>query len=581
MNRFDFLLFLALFFFLSPCSQAQYTTNNTPNSFFGDRGEVYFRFSGTSASEINRLSHIISVDKISDQNVFAYANKKEFENFLKEDIPFTILTAPGLLIPEKELQHRIPVVKSGNMIIWDFYPTYQEYVAYMVGFAASHPDICKLDTIGTSIQDRLLLAVKISDHVNQHEAEPGLFFTSSIHGDETTGYVLMLHLIDYLISNYGIDARITDMINSTEIFINPLANPDGTYYGGDQSPYGATRNNINNIDLNRNFPDPKFGLHPDGENWQKETQAFMNYPDLNHFTMSANLHGGSEVFNYPWDTWMKLTADDTWWQWVGREWADTSQKYGPTGYFTDMNNGITNGYSWYEINGGRQDYMNYWQHCREVTVEISDIKLLPVNLLETMWISNYHSFLDFIEQSHNGITGTVTDSVTGNPLCAKIFLNGHDMDSSEMFSKLPSGFYSRPVSEGIYSITFSAPGYFPKTVDQVEVHNNQAISLNVSLKQNPFSINDKEIQSLRIFPNPGNGVFEIELPANDQNTPKIMVFNALGNEVFTGESKPSSSASRYILNIFHLPSGIYILKIITGEVTLTRKLIIGHQRDAG
>ncbi|MCK9205370.1 MAG: T9SS type A sorting domain-containing protein [Bacteroidales bacterium] len=60
-----------------------------------------------------------------------------------------------------------------------------------------------------------------------------------------------------------------------------------------------------------------------------------------------------------------------------------------------------------------------------------------------------------------------------------------------------------------------------------------------------------------------------------------MVFNALGNEVFTGESKPSSSASRYILNIFHLPSGIYILKIITGEVTLTRKLIIGHQRDAG
>jgi murein tripeptide amidase MpaA len=87
----------------------------------------------------------------------------------------------------------------------------------------------------------------------------------------------MMHLIDYLLEGYGTDPRITEMIDNTEIFINPLANPDGTYHGGNNSVYGAQRYNANNIDLNRNYPDPADGPHPDGNAWQQETVAFMAY----------------------------------------------------------------------------------------------------------------------------------------------------------------------------------------------------------------------------------------------------------------------------------------------------------------
>lgn len=64
----------------------------------------------------------------------------------------------------------------------------------------------------------------------------------------------MLRLIDTLLSSYGTDQRLTNLINNLEIWICPDTNPDGTYYGGNNSVSGARRYNYNGYDLNRNFP---------------------------------------------------------------------------------------------------------------------------------------------------------------------------------------------------------------------------------------------------------------------------------------------------------------------------------------
>jgi hypothetical protein len=186
------------------------------------------------------------------------------------------------------------------------------------------------------------------------------------------------------------------MVNNMDIWINPLANPDGTYAGGNNSVNGATRYNANFVDLNRNYPDPDDGPHPDGNPWQVETIAFMDFAEGRDFVMSANFHGGAEVVNYPWDTWSHFHADDNWWQYVSREYADTVHDNAPFGYMNYLNNGITNGYAWYEITGGRQDYMNYFHQCREFTLEISDIKLLPANQLINHWNYNYRSICSTI-----------------------------------------------------------------------------------------------------------------------------------------------------------------------------------------
>ncbi len=574
-------IFTCLFAFIllgisNPGISQDNNSDNLLDSIFADRGEVYFTFNVRDKEDISTLTRLISIDHVNGKVVHAYANRNGFSNFLNYNLDYRILPHPGTLLSdsEKNAESQSDFLGGGGTI-WNFYPAYQQYVDFMVGFAASYPDICKLDTIGESMQGRLILALKISNNVNQEEAEPQFLYTSSIHGDELTGYVLMLHLIDYLLTNYGVDPEMTQLINTTEICINPLANPDGTFRGGNNSVNGAVRYNANNIDLNRNFPDPKVGEHPDGNPWQKETELMMSYADNNHFTMSANFHGGAEVFNYPWDTWVKLTADDDWWQFVGREWADTVHVYGPANYFTDMVNGITNGNAWYEINGGRQDYMNYWHNCREVTVEISQIKLLPVSQLLSFWDYNYRSFLNFIKQSHYGFNGIVTDTVTDLPVAAKVFINGHDKDFSEVYSRSTTGFYARPIYEGSYDVTFMSAGYFTKTIKNVVVSKRNTTNLDVQLRPLTYDAQDKSVVSVLVYPNPSDGHFRLILPENPINPScSIQIINTLGTVVYSSDVSRFSGNSTIDITVQNLPNGLYYLKFNSGYKIYLDKLII-------
>ena len=566
-------LFLAIFLFLCLISFHSFAqgTHLQVDSLLRTRGEVYFSFFLNDMSKLNDLSSIVSIDQVKDGRVHAYANRKEWNNFLSLGIEFQLLTPPGCLIPESELRTAMVSVDVSGRTIWNFYPTYDQYLGFMAGFASSYPAICKLDTIGLSIQGRLLLAVKISDNVNNEESEPQFFYTSSIHGDELTAYVEMLHLIDYLLLNYGIDPRITDLVNNTEIYINPLANPDGTYHGGNNTVYGAIRYNANNIDLNRNYPDPEDGPHPDGNPWQMETEAFMAYAGAHSFIMSANFHGGAEVFNYPWDTWATLHADDDWWQFTGREWADTVHQYAPPGYFDDLQNGITNGYQWYTINGGRQDYMNYWHSCREVTIEISQIKIIPTNQLINFWNWNWRSFLNYIEQANYGFHGIITDTVTGSPLVAKVLILGHDVLNSHVFSRLPHGYYSRPIFEGNWMVTFSADGYFSKYIT-IPVSKWNTTHVDVQLRPHNFGSQDHSGTRILVYPNPADGHLQILLPFISTEEWRVGVLTLQGNLVQSYQFKTHLSQHSLVLN--PLPSGLYLIKLENQQYCWFDKIIM-------
>ena len=289
-----FLLCFFFFFIFSAFSQ------NEIDSLFNKQSEIYFKFNILSRSEINTLTRIISIDNVKGNQVFAYANKKEFLKFLQLKYTYTILKHPSSLINPKMYDKS----KKGSYN-WNAYPTYQAYEAMMYQFATNYPSLCKLDTIGILASGRKLLAVKISNNINTIENEPEFFYTSTMHGNEPTGYVLMLRLIDDLLSNYGKDSLITYLVNHVAIWINPLANPDGTYHSGDATVTGSTRYNANSVDLNRNYPDPypdpnsnpnnlmDTVLHPDQNEWQPETQAFMAFAANHHFVMSINFHTGN------------------------------------------------------------------------------------------------------------------------------------------------------------------------------------------------------------------------------------------------------------------------------------------------
>ena len=443
-----------------------------------DYGETYFKFKLPDRPILDKLARVVSLDGVKEGEVYAYANDRELEAFREYGIAFEALPHPGSLI-----EPRMSTTKAATED-WDSYPTYEDYVAIMYAFEANYPSLCRIVEAGTSVNGRSILFAEISDNIATEEDEPEVVYTSSMHGDETTGFILCLRLIDSLLAGYGEDALVTRLIDSCDIWINPLANPDGTYYFGNYTVNGARRYNANGVDINRNFPDPADGDHPDGNAWQVETQAMMSIASAQSFVLSMNFHGGAEVVNYPWDTWSRSHTDTPWFLSISHAWADSAQANSPSGYMESATfpDGITNGYAWYRVSGGRQDFMNYWYGCREITTEISNTKLLSASLLPAHWEYNRSALIHYLESGLYGVRGLVTDLASGQPLAATIRVLNHDADNAEVFTDPDVGDYHRMIAPGSYDIEFSSPGFTPDTAFAVTVINGLSTRVDIALE---------------------------------------------------------------------------------------------------
>ncbi|MFN8257865.1 MAG: M14 family zinc carboxypeptidase [Bacteroidales bacterium] len=535
------------------------------------RGELYIRFIRPGNLSVQSLANRMSIDKISRQKsgneITAYLNSREYEEFIQKGIKYEILTAPSIQLAATMCSD-LTAAKN-----WNCYPDYNQYVQLMQSFQDNYPDLCKRVEFGQSEEGRKLLAVKISDNVNSDEEEPDFLYTSTMHGDEVTGYVLMLRLINYLLTNYGTDQRITDLVNSTEIWINPLSNPDGTFNSGNTTVTGATRFNSNGIDLNRNYPYAFNGTNPNAV--ETENLAMIDFMKQNHFVFAANLHGGEEVVNYPWDYYLsseKIHADDNWYIDVSREYVDTVHANSDN-YMISLDNGITNGGDWYVVYGSRQDYNNYFLHNRETTMEISSIKMPDASTLPNYWNYNFRSFLNYINEVHSGIYGKITDQ-DGNPLRAKITLLQYDKDSSEVYSNPVNGMYYRMLSDGTYHINATLAGY-SQADSVVTVSNGTPELVNLVLKKDPVFINEPENNGFNVLiaENPVNEILKISIQTITNDRIKFTITDMKGAIISENNLETHIGSNKFFIDVKKLQSGIYFCKFGNNQYQVTQKIV--------
>lgn len=417
-----------------------------------NRGEYYFTLSVDDPTQIQELSRICSVDGTDGRNVVAYANQQEYDKLIALGFQPELQTPPSL-------RANVTMWNGQGTYNWDSYLTYPQYVSMMEGFPdkAIEDRECTLFSLGTlsTSAHRQLLGVRINN--GNPEGKPKFLYTSTMHGDEITGMILMLRLIDELCTST--DNRIVNLVNDLDIYIMPLTNPDGTYKGGNNTVNYAQRYNGNNIDLNRNYKDYYRGAHPDGNSYEDETVWTMAMGDENLFTISANYHGGAEVMNYPWDAVYDDHADKDWYEYVCTEYVQIArQTY--SSYMSDTySDGVTNGAAWYVITGSRQDYMNAYGQCREVTVECSTTKTPSASQLPNFWNYNHNSMLAFMEQCRNGVHGVVRDADTGEPIeGVKVTVLNHDSETSFVTTHSVGDFH-RPIKGGTYTFVFEKEGY--------------------------------------------------------------------------------------------------------------------------
>ena len=439
------------------------------------RDEYYFSINVQDPSEIQVINTICSVDATNGSTVVCYANPTQYDNLLAAGYQPHLLTPPSLR-EEVEMYD-----SQRSMYDWNAYLTYQQYVDMMEGFPASAISgrTCTLLDLGTlsTSNHRRILGVRLNN--GQPDGKPKFLYTSTMHGDEVTGMILMLRLIDEFCTST--DSRIVNLLDNLDIFIFPCTNPDGTYYGGNNTVNGARRYNGNNIDLNRHFPDFDDGPHPDGVSYyQDEAQWMMDLAQQYLFTMGANYHGGAEVVNYPWDTYQPVHPDDAWWRLVCTEYV-TNARAVSSSYMTDTySSGITNGYAWYTITGSRQDYMNYYGQCRELTLECSSSKTPSASQLPNFWNYNHNSMLTYMEQCLKGVHGVVRDANTQQPIeGVTVKVQNHDALGSWVTSHAVGDFH-RPIKGGNYTFKFSKEGYCSETVD-VAITDGARVDLEVYL----------------------------------------------------------------------------------------------------
>ena len=434
-----------------------------------ERGEYYFTLDVSDPSEIQAISKICSVDGTNGRTVVAYANQREYDRLLALGYQPMLQMPPSLLVDAR--------MWDGDRATyeWDSYPTYSQYQSMMEAFpasATSHDRSCSLITLGTLASGRKIMGVRINN--GSPEGKPRFLYSSTIHGNETTGWIMMLRLIDELCTST--ESRILNLVDSLDIFIFPNTNPDGTYYGGNNTVNLARRYNANNVDLNRHFPDFNAGPHPDGAtSYEPEATWMMNLAQQYLFTMGANYHGGDEVVNYPWDNTKTHHADDAWWQLVCREYADLVHQVN-SDYMDGFDNGIVYGADWYMIGGGRQDYMNYYAQCREVTIECSNTKKPKGSNLPNFWNYNHNSILTYMERCLDGVHGFVYDAETGLPIeGVTVTVLDHDFNNSFVTTHEVGDFH-RPIKGGTYTFVFSKEGYVSQTIE-VTIEDGQRIDL--------------------------------------------------------------------------------------------------------
>jgi hypothetical protein len=439
--------------------------------------------------DLHRLTRMISIENVRGGAARAVVTPGQLEELEAAGWHVQVLPAQSEASPPPMCDDGW--VEDPNRS-WSCYPSYQQYEGILRHFADEHPGLCRLVDLGATanlVRPHRLWAVIVSDNPDREESEPEVLLTSTMHGDEASGYVLMLRLVDHLLAGYGTETEITTLLDETEIWINPLANPDGAYFEGDETVTGSIRFHTtaqganSGVDANRNFPSFAAGDHPDGNPWWPETLAMMELAESNTFVLSANFHDGAEVVNYPWDTVERRHPDDLWFQGLARDWAVLAQADGPSGYMTGISNdGITNGFDWYQVFGSRQDFMTYFHGGREVTIELSEVKSRTGENLDELWTWNLGALLDFLAHAHQGIRGIVTDN-NGSPLAATVEVLGVDrvVDGSLARTDPEVGDFHRLLPPGLYDLRISAPDFRPQVVSSIVVTEGEATTVDVVL----------------------------------------------------------------------------------------------------
>ncbi|MGH1363419.1 MAG: M14 family zinc carboxypeptidase [Calditrichia bacterium] len=349
-------------------------------------------------------------------------------------------------------------------------PALQGYLGYndmlhrLEELQKQYQHIIRLQTIGKSVLGRKLIAVKISDNPSLSEAEPKLAFDGGYHGDEIITTEVLIRFIEDFCSRYATDKRVRQLINSREIHVLPLVNPDGRET--------LTRRNANHVDLNRDWGhlwnSAGNSEHPFS---QPETRAVLNWINKQNFSIHQSLHAGAQLISYPWSCRPGRVPDAALFDYLASGYATSS------GYSTLQ---LGSGYNeLYPVCGTAKDAYYALNGTLGWTMELTQNKTPAYSEVDAIYQQNKPSFLYLLQQVGHGLAATIQDAQTGKPVMARIEIRNDRQNFWPIYS--PRGYFHKFLLQGKYELRVSANGYKTAVFPNISVKDTGAVKLNIAL----------------------------------------------------------------------------------------------------
>jgi Zinc carboxypeptidase/Immune inhibitor A peptidase M6 len=194
----------------------------------------------------------------------------------------------------------------------------------LVAISRRYPRLTKLVRIGRSVHGQDILAVKVTKGARwvRDGRRPSVLYSSTQHAREWITPEMNRRLLRWFLERYPTDKRVRRVLDRTELWFVPVANPDGydyTFTEGNRLWRKNLRDNngdgvitgLDGVDLNRNFP-TRWGYDNEGSSpsWgsetyrgaapasEPETRALDRLMRRVGFEFQVNYHSAAELLLY-------------------------------------------------------------------------------------------------------------------------------------------------------------------------------------------------------------------------------------------------------------------------------------------
>ncbi len=220
----------------------------------------------------------------------------------------------GFPIEFSELPDRARNFPSQDALFHD----YSETVSELNLLASTYPQIVQKFSLGISLEGRQIVGVRLSSH-STLDSQPTALLMGCHHAREHLSVEVPLLLAKYLAKNYESNPRIRTLLDTREVWIVPMVNPDGAEFDIQGNTYHYWRKNRRNngnatfgVDLNRNYGGfwggPGSSSDPVSETYrgpsefsEPETKVMRDFVRARKLaTVLLSFHTFSELILWPW-----------------------------------------------------------------------------------------------------------------------------------------------------------------------------------------------------------------------------------------------------------------------------------------